>query len=252
MQSFDKRLAAVFVGGLVMAAVLLAPPAIQGDDWNLATRFTISQQFEVPGAVLEANKPYVIRLYDSPSERNVIQILNEDQTQLITMFMAIRSERMQPTDDTKFAFMETAPGFPLPIKEWFYPGRLTGREFIYTPEQLAQIATYKSRAATTQVAAATPVVEEPLPAAVAEPVAEPAGEPVEPVAIAQAEPPAAEAELPAVEAAPQPEPAVTEIAQAELPRTELPRTAGELPLIGLIGLLCLGAGFGLRAVRTHN
>src|SRR5688572_18199778 len=113
MQFIDKRFAAAMVGSLVMGAVLLAPPAIQGDDWNLATRFSISQQFEVPGAVLEANKPYVIRLYDSPSERNVIQIFNEDQTKLVTMFMAIRSERMEPTDDTKFSFMESAPGFPL-------------------------------------------------------------------------------------------------------------------------------------------
>jgi hypothetical protein len=247
MLFFDKRLSVGSVGAAVMAAVLLAPPAIQGDDWNLATRFTISQQFEVPGAVLEANTPYVIRLYDSPSERNVVQVMNEDQTRLLTTFMAIRSERMEPTNDTKFSFMESSAGFPLPIKEWFYPGRLTGREFIYPQDQLDRIATYRARPATTQVAVAEPVAEQPVQIAEAVPAPEPAAieTPEAPVEqIAQIEPPPVRAEVlpePAVE------PAVTEIAQAELPRT-----AGELPLVGLIGLLCLAAGFGLKVVKANN
>jgi hypothetical protein len=33
---------------------------------------------------------------------------------------------------------------------------------------------------------------------------------------------------------------------------ELPQTAGELPLIALIGLLCLGAGLGLKAIRSNS
>ena len=246
----NHRIGAALIGGLVLALVFIAPTTVRGDEWNLATRFSINQQFEVPGAILEANTPYVIRLHDSPSERNVVQIFNEDQSQLLAMFIAIRSERLDPTDETKFTFMESAPGFPLPIKEWFYPGRLSGREFLYSKDQLERIAGYRTRATTTEVAVAVP---EPEPV-VEEPVAE------EP-AIAEAAPePAPVEEAPAVE---------EEVAQAEVPQqeeaveapaeepiqtasNELPRTAGELPLIGLLGLLSLGAGLGLRVLSANK
>jgi hypothetical protein len=36
---------------------------------------------------------------------------------------------------TVFTFIETAPGYPMPIKEWFYPGHLDGLEFIYPKKQ---------------------------------------------------------------------------------------------------------------------
>ena len=240
----NHRIGAALIGCFAIALVFLAPSTVRGDEWNLATRFSINQQFEVPGAILEANTPYVIRLHDSPSERNVVQIFNEDQSKLITMFIAIRSERMDPTDDTKFTFLESAPGFPLPIKEWFYPGRLSGREFLYSKDQLARIAGYRTRATTTEVALAAPAPE-PEP----EPVAE------EP-AIAEAVEPAPVEEAPAEEVAQveQQEEAVQEPAEEPIQTAsnELPRTAGELPLIGLLGLLSLGAGLGLKAFSVKQ
>jgi hypothetical protein len=239
----NHRVGAALIGGLVLALVFIAPTTVRGDEWNLATRFSINQQFEVPGAILEANTPYVIRLHDSPAERNVVQIFNEDQSKLITMFIAIRSERMDPTDDTKFTFMESAPGFPLPIKEWFYPGRLTGREFLYSKDQLERIAGYRTRATTTEVAAA-------LPAPEPEPAFEPA--PEEPVVEAPAPVEEAPAEEVAQAEVPQQEEAVEQPAEEPIQTAsnELPRTAGELPLIGLLGLLSLGAGLGLRVLSA--
>src|SRR5215470_4793909 len=139
MRSFHIK-AALITGCLILALALLAPPFSQGDEWNLATKFKINRQAEVPGMVLEANTPYVIRLYDSPSERKVVQVYNEDQTKMLTMFMAIGAERLEPADKTVFTFIETAPQYPLPIKEWFYPGRLNGLEFIYPKEQALEIA----------------------------------------------------------------------------------------------------------------
>src|SRR5262245_66560807 len=59
---------------------------------------------------------------------------------MLTMFMAISAERQEPADRTLFEFVETAPGFPLPIREWFYPGRLNGLEFVYPKQQALEIA----------------------------------------------------------------------------------------------------------------
>src|SRR5438876_8849224 len=139
MRSLNKGTVVIF-GCFVLGLVLFGPQLLRGDEWNLATKFTVSHPFEVPGTVLQPNTPYVIRLLDSPSNRTVVQVYNEDQTHMIAMFMGISDQRLQPADETVFTFIETQPGFPLPIKEWFYPGRLTGLEFIYPKDQALEIA----------------------------------------------------------------------------------------------------------------
>src|SRR5262245_23121580 len=130
MRSLNKG-AAVVIRCFALALDLLSPSLTHCDEWKLATRFSVNHQSEVPGMVLQANTPYVIRLLDSPSNRNVVQIYDKDQKHMLTMFMAISAERQEPADRTLFEFVETAPGYPLPIKEWFYPGRLNGLEFVY-------------------------------------------------------------------------------------------------------------------------
>src|SRR5262245_7316468 len=223
MHSRNKR-AALVTGCLIFALALLAPPFTQGDEWNLATKFRINHQTEVPGMVLQAGKPYVIRLYDSPSERKVVQIYNEDQTKMLTMFMAIGAQRLEPTDETVFTFMETAPQYPLPIKEWFYPGRLSGLEFAYPKAQREEIARHMLTAVT-ETASVTksetveerPSVEEVTPAE-PEVVQEQENQDLNrPVEIAQNTEPAVQEERPAES------PAITE------EERELPRTAGQLP-----------------------
>lgn len=256
-----NKSAAVLVGCFVLALVALAPPVTQGDEWNLATKFTVNHPFQVPGLTLQANTPYVIRLFDSPSERKVVQIYNEDQTKMLTMFMAISAERLEPTDKTVFTFIETEPGYPIPIKEWFYPGRLTGREFVYPKDQAMQIARHArepiltadgaiTKTETTQVFEEKPaVVEEITPAEPEVDQAEQAEQvaQVEPVEQQQVEPQDVE-NVPQVENTESREqvPAVTEEDR------ELPATAGELPLIALIGMLCLGAGLGLKVLSAKS
>ena len=48
----------------------------------------------------------------------------------------------EPTDKTVFTFIETQPGYPMPMKEWFYPGHLDGLEFIYPKKQARHIAAH--------------------------------------------------------------------------------------------------------------
>src|SRR5262249_56008134 len=108
---FLNKPAAVTIGCLTLALLFAAPTLTRGDEWNLMTRFSINHPFEVPGMVLQPNTRYVIRLLDSPSTRNVVQIYNEDQTKMLTMFQAISDERLEPTDKTLFTFMELQPRF---------------------------------------------------------------------------------------------------------------------------------------------
>ena len=256
---FANKSAPIIIGCFVLALVFLAPPVIHGDEWNLATRFSINQPFQVPGMVLQPNTKYVIRLHDSPSERNVVQVFNEEQSKLLTMFIAISDERMQPTDDTKFTFMETAPGYPIPIKEWFYPGRLRGLEFVYPKEQRLEISRHGRESVQTASVITTKsennvVLEEKPSVAESTPSVEKTEE--ESVQIAQndntstlkSEPEEVQREKPAEETQ-----AVTEEKKTEPAKTEeLPRTAGELPLIALIGALCVASGLGLKALSSKS
>jgi hypothetical protein len=268
---------AVLTSFLILAVVFLAPSATRADDWNLMTRFTVNHPFEVPGMTLQPNTRYVIRLYDSPSTRNVVQVLNNDETKLLTMFMAVSDLRLEPLDKTVFTFIETQPGYPLPVKEWFYPGRLNGLEFIYPKEQALEIARHAREPvlsaeninlhnlSSMKIEAISPLGMEVRPTATASvtktelpapEAAKPTPEPEQPAVAEEKQPEQQEApaiaenqppEIQQPEAAP-PAPVQTE----ETTNRELPRTAGELPLIALIGALTLCAGLGLRRVSAKS
>jgi len=273
------RKAAIVVCCFIFALVLVVPAIIHSDEWNLSTRFTINHPFEVPGLVLQPNTRYVIRLYDSPAERHVVQIFNNDETKLLTTFMAVSDQRAEPADNTVFTFIETAPGYPLPVKEWFYPGRITGLEFIYPREQALEIARHATEPvlsastsdlhdlASIEVEATQPLGKETATTTSASNLTKvenaPAAEekPSEPniaennvtsdPAIQESAPPVQPPVQPEVQRETQAEtPVTTEQSQNE-PR-ELPRTAGELPLTALIGMLCLGAGLGMKVLSSKS
>ena len=283
MRSLNKR-AAVLAGCLTLALVFLTPQLIHGDDWNLATRFSVNQPFEVPGMVLQPNTPYVIKLYDSPSERNVVQIWNSDQTRMLTMFIAISDERLETTDNTLFTFIETQPGFPLPIKEWFYPGRLIGREFVYPKQQALEIARHARESIlsadstdihrlsritveakegvsteTSTTATASNVTKSESTAVLEKPSVEETKAPEETPNVDQEQQAEqkneddvqqiAQNENPEVQQPEVQEPAPAPVTEQN---RELPRTAGELPLIALIGVLCVGGGLGLKVISTKS
>jgi len=217
------------------------PATVQGSEWDLKTFITVNHPFQVPGAVLHPNTKYVFKRLNGASGTNhVVQVFNEDQSELLTTFFGISDVRLEPADGTILTFMETAPGYPKPVHSWFYPGRTIGLEFIYSADERAQIAAHAPGAQTTietaELITPEPTIEEM--AIVEEPVLDEQvvqeevirEKPVEtmPEEVAPQEP------EDAVDPAPAPEPAPVETEET------LPETAGQLPLIGLIGLACLG------------
>jgi hypothetical protein len=275
---------AVAIGGLVLALVFLAPPSAQGDDWDLKTIFSVNVPFQVPGHTLEANKKYVLQLLDLSSNRHVVQIFTENKEDLITTFMAASAQRLEPADDPTFEFIETDPGYPKPVKTYFYPGRLNGLEFIYSKDQAMEIVRHTRQGVltaegevdfhdlnTVEIAALHPddVVIDTIQTAQTEAPAEIQtdmdAETVTDAELdtdrdvareqeqAQVDTESTDVESTVSEST---EPAVqdtdmdAEPAIDETTEESLPATAGGAPLIGLIGLLSLGAGFGLRAFRS--
>jgi hypothetical protein len=167
---------------------------------------------------------YVFKILDSPSDRHIVQIFNQAEDHVYTTILAIPNYRLRATDKTVMTFKERAEGEPEAIRAWFYPGHQWGEEFVYPKSRAIELAKIVNEPVlATPVELATLPVEELKTAPVI--AVKPTGEEVAVTEVVEAPP--------------------TEVAAAETPAPEaaLPQTASPLPLVGLIGLLSLGAGF---------
>ena len=222
MKVFTKWLIVVCV---VTVCLFLLPNA-SADDWNRKTIVTFSGPVEVPGVgaqVLPAGT-YVFKIFDSPSDRHIVQIFNQDETHIFTTILAIPNYRLHATDKTVITFKERAQGEPEALRAWFYPGRQWGEEFVYPKAKALELAKIVNEPVL--YTPAEIVTVEDLKTAPIEAVT-PTGDTVAMAEVVQAPP----AELVA-------EP--VEVAKVEEAK-ELPQTASFLPLLGLLGLLSLGA-----------
>jgi hypothetical protein len=218
------------LGIILCLAVLcvLGVSSARADDWNRKTVITFSGPVEVPG-VGQHNLPagtYVFKILDSQSDRHIVQIFNQDETQVLTTISAIPNYRLKTTDKTVITFRERPAGEPEALRAWFYPGHEWGEEFVYAKSRAIELAKEANTPVlATRLELATAPIDS-LKTAPVEAVA-PTGEPVE---LAQVvEPPPAAPSQPAT------------VADNQL----LPKSASSLPLIALIGLLTVGAGLAL-------
>jgi hypothetical protein len=221
-----KTLSIIFCA-LVACAFFL--PSASADEWNKRTTVTFSAPVEVPGVgehLLPAGT-YLFKLMDSPSNRNIVQIFSEDGNHLYTTILAISNYRLHVTGKTVMTFRERAEGQPEALRAWFYPGASWGQEFVYHKSRAVELARIVQ-----EPVLATPIdlsaPADTLKTAPVEAVA-PTGETVDVGKVV---------ETPPVAAAPAPVEPAAEAAT-------LPQTASWTPLLGLIGLLSLGTGFGL-------
>ena len=207
---------------LVALATLCVSSNAKADTWNKATKLTFSQPVEVSGTVLQSGT-YWFQLMNSSTNRNIVQIWNADHTKLIKTILAIPSYRMNPTAQTVVRFDERPTGTPEAIKNWYYPGTNFGQEFVYRNARARQLAENVSEPVLTvrdkPTATPIPAVEKTQATAI-----QPTNDEVE---VAQV---------------------VDTVAIAEA----LPETATTLPLLGLIGLLAVGAGLALRFITIND
>lgn len=126
---------------MLCAAVLTIAfaPAARPDDWNKKTVVTTNVPIEVPGKALPAGT-YVFKLLDSPSNRNIVQIFDKDEKQLLATVLTIPNYRLKPADKPLLQFEERPSGTPEALKAWFYPGENYGREFVYPHQRAVELA----------------------------------------------------------------------------------------------------------------
>ena len=243
--------------GLALMGAILSP-GVKADQLNRKTTLTFSGPVEIPGVhlkgwgVLPAGT-YVFKILDSQSDRHIVQIFNKDESEVYATILAITNYRLKVTDKTVITFRERPAGEPEALRAWFSPGMNYGEEFVYPKARAMELAKTSSEPVLFTSAEIPVEVAEPIKTADA------------PVVIALKEAPVMalrptgeEVEVAAVVSAPAPEPVV--VAQADpapapapvqVAETELPKTASSLPLIGLLGLLAIGAAFALRMTEKR-
>jgi hypothetical protein len=204
---------------LVALATLFVSSIANADTWNKATKLTFTAPVEVAGTVLQSGT-YWFQLMNSPADRHIVQIWNADRSRLITTILAIPNYRLQPTGNTVIKFAERPTGTPEAIKAWFYPGDNFGQEFVYPRARATEIAqNVNEPVLAVRDEAPAPVLEQTPVKAV-----EPSGEEVE----------------------------ITEVVDTVAAPPALPSTGSPLPLLGLLGLVAVGAGLGLRFIPTRD
>ena len=226
------RLFKAVLVGLAMALIagMFLNPA-RADQWNKKTILTFSQPIEFPGKVLPAGT-YTFRLLDSMSYRHIVQIWNEDGTQLITTILAIPNYRLEPTEETVIKFHERPGDSPEALRAWFYPGDNFGQEFVYPKRRAIQLAQASN---------------EIVPAETVEPT-ESTLKTVPLVAITpdKKEEPVTEA----IQVLPLQHPEEKTSAPVTVAK-ELPKTATPIPLIGVLSLISIGLAFGLKLLAKR-
>ena len=221
----------IFCLGLVALTFL---PSAKADEWNRKTIVNFSAPVEVPGVgaqTLPAGT-YVFKIFDSMSDRHIVQIFSQDEKHVFTTILAIPNYRLKATGKTVMTFKERAAGQPEAIRAWFYPGRNWGEEFVYPKFRAAELAKVVN-----EPVLATPIELEKAPV-----------EALRTAPVIAVKPTGEEVEVAAVVEPPPPEPAApVEVAAAK----SLPETASPLPLVGLMGLLLLGTGFAVSAISKR-
>ena len=237
------------VSCMAFASAMIAPSA-KADESDRKTVVTFSNSVEIPGVhlvgwgVLPAGT-YVFKIFDSQSDRHIVQIFNQDETVVYATILAIPNYRLQATDKTVMTFRERPVGQPEALRAWFYPGRNWGEEFVYPKAKAIELAK----------AGNTPVLftASEIPVEVAEPIKsldEPVVVQLKQAPVMAIQPTGEEVQVAEVVT---PLPATVEPTAPAVAEETLPKTASPLPLIGLFGLLSLGGAFALRAVarRVH-
>ena len=130
--------------GLMIALTLFFELAAHAEPMDQRTKLTFSEPIQIPGEVLPAGT-YLFRLADGDSGQHVVQIFNADGTVPYATVLTIATERPYPTGDTAVTLAEQGAGNPDALLKWFYPGRVTGNEFVYSKQKEKELAQDKQQ-----------------------------------------------------------------------------------------------------------
>jgi hypothetical protein len=185
----------------------------------------VTEPLNVGGTILQPGK-YVIRVLPGNQNRNLLQVTNEDYSEIFTTVLSIPHATPAGEETlTEYVFYPAVAGTPRALRTWYAADAASqgGHDIVY-PEGLAMEL--------------APVVKEPVLAFKGDADVETL--PAAPIVVVAPD----KTIVVYKEPAPAPKPVM--VAELE----DLPDTASSLPLIATIGLLLIGLAFATRALRV--
>ena len=119
--------------GFSLAFFLIIPVfafQARASEADRATQVTFDRPIELPGnKILEAGTYWFVT--PEWGGGKTVQILDEKHVTVLASTIAISATRSRPADDTEFVFSAPSVNHPELLLQWFYPGELSGYEFVY-------------------------------------------------------------------------------------------------------------------------
>jgi hypothetical protein len=245
------RVLKMLSGAMLLTALL--SPAVQAQDSAETRRLTIltfSAPVQLPRMTLPAGK-YRFEMADINNAAHTVRVLSEDGKKVFGTFSTIPTttpKRDLRDTDTLVMFAERPAGQPQAAKEWYYPQRSTGEEFVYPKAQALALAQANRTSVASEDNGKVVRVE--------------GNESTNAAAANNSQSQVAQNETPAPAPTRQPAPpsvgtAGQNAAPAPAPRPapasarRLPRTASQLSLFELLSVLSIGAAFSVRQLRLR-
>jgi hypothetical protein len=125
-----RSLLAMFFG--VALILLVFGPTARADEWNQMTKLTFDQPVQIPGHEVLPAGSYWFILANSSSDRNIVQVYSSNWQHELATLLTQPTVRAHASDDTVVEFAERPHKQPEALLKWYYPGRLTGHQFLYS------------------------------------------------------------------------------------------------------------------------
>jgi hypothetical protein len=230
-----KLMTSLAVGTFATLLGVASAPVVFAQSDRENSTFTVTEPVDVGGFTLPPGT-YLIKVVMLASNRNMIQVTNEEQTKVFASVLAtphpIRADEQIPS--SRYTYYTTSPGQPKALRTWFARDTVNGQDIIYPKRRAMELAAVANE----------PVIAIPDEVKEAE---------YKSVALTVVTPDrkvkAYEEPIVTVQKAPEPAPPVM-VAEAP-PAGQLPGTASNVPLFAALGLLSLGGAFGLRALAKR-
>ncbi|MBI5445853.1 MAG: hypothetical protein HY900_32135 [Deltaproteobacteria bacterium] len=224
----------LFVGAFATFLGIASAPAAFAQSELQQSTFTLTEPLDVGTATLQPGT-YLIKVVLIDSNRDMLQVTDMAGTKVFTTVLS-RPHPILPGEimpESRYVTWATPAGQPKALRTWYPRDRSTGHDIVYP----------KARAMELAAAAKEPVIAYPDAVTVTEYKSAP-------LIMVTPEREVKPYEAVAVQAPPKAAP-VAVVAEAR-PSEQLPETASRIPLFAAMGLLSLGAAFGLRALANRT
>jgi hypothetical protein len=129
---------ALAVFGLALASLIVLPNT-HASEIDQATKLTFNRPVQIPGRVLPAGT----YLFTVDPGSHILRIFDQDRVTVYATLLTISSEHLTQAETTQITLADRGSMQPEAIVTWFYPGRTSGYEFLYSKQDHKEIAQAK-------------------------------------------------------------------------------------------------------------